>query len=148
MSGTSNPQSKPLVLETKNELLQKPGQNPVLPTPAPGRVHLYNPSDGGLLPTVAARNLRSKILPFCRTFGNRLLLRLRMRHSHHQRKPRSSPFFFALRMRSPRSLGGAPTHRQYSVITCECNAMTYEPARATGKCEGAPMRTAEGRQRC
>lgn len=38
-------------------------------------------------------------------------------NSNHQRKPRSSPFRLALRMSSPRTLDGAPTHRQYSVMT-------------------------------
>lgn len=43
---------------------------------------------------------------------------------YHHRKPRSSPFRFALRMSSPRNLDGAPTHVQYSVITRECSAIT------------------------
>lgn len=44
---------------------------------------------------------------------------------NHHRKPRSSPFFFALRISSPRTFWGAPTHRQYSVMTCECNAIAW-----------------------
>lgn len=45
--------------------------------------------------------------------------------TNHHRKPRSSPFFFALRISSPRTFWGAPTHRQYSVMTCECNAIAW-----------------------
>lgn len=48
-----------------------------------------------------------------------------MSPKHQKRNPRSSPLPFAFRMSIPRTFGGAPTHRQYSWITCECNAMPW-----------------------
>lgn len=66
-----------------------------------------------------------------------------------KRNPRSSPLPFAFRMSIPRTFGGAPTHRQYSWITCECNAIpwTFQTREDRGRARADKRGNAEeGRQ--
>lgn len=107
-----------------------------------GRFSLGSPTANYELPKVSIDSLVKNLRLFVaadelRGLATRLLRKAAQSHirdeGHHHRKPRSSPFFFALRMSSPRNFDGAPTHVQYSVITCECSAITCVPRSGPGE---------------